>query len=269
MPRNRMPEYEYEGEFENEFEGEFENEYEGEFENEYENEYEGEFENEYEGEGEFEYEGEGEYENEGEAFSLAGLLRKVAPVALRTLSSALGLAESEYEGEFENEYESEYEAEFESEGFLGNLASLASYSNREAEAEAYAGALAATSLPLQSPAIRKLSPHLIKGSAALTRTLRKSPKSSGLVKLLPTILKRVSKKLLHLSAQGKRLTPTIAGHIMMKETQKILGSPHHAAQALGVSSYPDSSNDTTPRRRRGSTSASTTAPYSRREPAYR
>jgi hypothetical protein len=246
MRNGRSMQYELENEFENEYEGEyegeFENEYEGEFENEYEGEYEGEFENEYEGEyeGEFENEYEGEYEGEfeneyeSEAF-LAGLFRKLAPMLRRIAPIAANAVGSAIAGQSESEGEYEYEAQPRS--LAEAFAAMASQAESEAEAEAFAGAAIASTLPLNSASMQLVSPGLVKGAATLTRTLRKSPKTRPLVKMLPVILIRVRKVLAQQVARGRQITPDLAARIMAGETQKVLGS------SMSANAFMDSSMD--------------------------
>lgn len=205
-------------------------ELENEFENEYEGEYEGEFENEYEGE----Y--EGEFENESEAYSAGAvfrravpMLRRIAPIAARAVASAVL---DHYQ---QPQYESEGEFEARPRSLAEGFAAMASQAESEAEAEAYAGAAAASTLPLTSPSMQLVSPGLVKGSASLTRTLRRSPKTRPLVRMLPAILTRVRKVLAQQVARGRQITPDLAARIMANETQKVLGSPMSAKALMGSS----------------------------------
>jgi hypothetical protein len=243
----------------NEFENEYEYEGEGEFENEYEYEGEGEFENEYE------YEGEGEFENEAFIGKIASLarqlaprLKKLAPIGARVVGDAIAGPQFEYEmeDEFENEYEykSEYEYEYETlpqpEALAEAFATMASKVQSEAEAEAYAGAIAARMLPFNSTSMKQVCPRLIKGSAALTKTLRKSPSTRPLVKTLPIILAKVGKILKQKNAQGKKMTLALAARVMAKVTAKVLGNPMTAASALMGSSRGDRKTALPARRQR-------------------
>jgi hypothetical protein len=257
-------------------------EFESEFATEFESAYEGEYESEYEGEeflgsalkgvgsslGLFEGEGEYEDEYESEAFfkkirglakRLTPMLKKVAPIAVRAVGTAIGgpgvgntlgniagqLAregelEYEFEDEFESEYdyqsefegESEYEAMPQPEALAEALAMMASQVQSEAEAEAYTGAFTARIIPIKSASMRRIYPRLIRGTAALTHTLRKSPSTRPLVKAVPTIAARAGQKLARQAAQGKPITPTTAARVMAGETKKVLGNPTTAAKTL-------------------------------------
>ena len=147
-----------------------------------------------------------------------------------------GEFENEYEYEYESEYESEYEYEYETlpqpEALAEAFATMASRVQSEAEAEAYVGAIAARTLPFKSASMKQVSPRLIKGSAALTKTLRKSHSTRPLVKTLPIILAKVGKILKQKNAQGKRITPALAARVMAKVTDKILSNPITTARAL-------------------------------------
>ncbi|NMG10275.1 hypothetical protein DP117_26750 [Brasilonema sp. UFV-L1] len=156
--------------------------------------------------------------------------------------------EYEYEGEYEGEYEyeHEYEGEYEyetlpqPEALAEAFAAMASRVQSEAEAEAYIGAATARTIPIISASMGQVSPKLVRGAATLTRTLRKSPSTRSLVRVLPTILTRVGHKLKRMAAQGKRITPAIAARVMANETRKVLGSPVTAAKSLLLSSQDDS-----------------------------
>jgi hypothetical protein len=256
-------------EFEDEFEDEFESEYSNEFEDEYENE---EFlgsiakgvGNMLAGDGESEY--ENEYESEAFLGKLRRLipkitpiLKKIAPYAAGAVGTAIGgpaagaalgaitsklARESEFESELTSEFENEYEwtgemtgeYEYESvpqyEALTEALATAASKVESEAEAEGYAGAFTARIIPIQSPAMRQITPSLIRGSVYLTRTLRKSPTTRPFVKVIPSIVDRTSKTLAKQAAKGQPITPRMAARVMAGHTQKVLSSPVTVAKTL-------------------------------------
>jgi len=254
-------EYEYEGEFEGEEEfGSIlggissllgESEYEDEFESE--EEYEDEFEGEYEGEQFF-----GKI---GRFFKKAApMLGRIAKVAAPLVGTAVGgplggmlgkavggmLPESEfeYEDEFESEYEDEYEGEYEDEDEFGHpmtqheamaemMAAAASQSLTETEAEAMVGASTATIISASDRrALRQILPHLVRGTAILTRILRRRRSSRPAVRAVPHIIKSTVKKLASRAAAGKPITRAIAAKTMAKETRRILSNPRTCAHAV-------------------------------------
>jgi hypothetical protein len=98
--------------------------------------------------------------------------------------------------------------------------------------------------------MKQVSPRLIKGSAALTKTLRKSRSTRPLVKTLPIILAEVSKILKQKYARRKQITPALAARVMAQVTAKVLGNPMTAATALMSSSDDNNSKPALPPRRR-------------------
>jgi hypothetical protein len=245
-----------------EFEYEFDREFEGEFEDEYESdEFLGEV---LKGSGGAlgSLEGEEEYESDpflskirNLARRLAPVLKQVAPKAVQAVGTAIAgpnmgqtlgslagqlATESEFEAEFASEFESEdeFESEFEyeampqPEALAEALAALASQVQSEAEAEAYTGAFTARIIPIRSVSMRRIYPRLVRGTAALTHVLRKSPRTRPLVQTIPTIAARAGQKLSRQAAQGRPITTTTAARVMAGETKKVLGNPITSARTL-------------------------------------
>jgi hypothetical protein len=216
-------------------------------------------ESEYEEEGESEGEWEGEYEGEG--FSFGGMLKGLKNLALKAAplvgtamlgpaGGALGklaasaLSESEIEGEGEGEYEYEYEYEDESEGeaeaeneiathpagefeaLAEMMADAASRASGEGEAEAMAGAAVVTVLsPRDRRALAALLPDLLRGTAALTRILRRHPRTRPLVRTVPGIMRRSVRSLKRRAAAGRPITRGAAARTTAREVRRVLGSP--------------------------------------------
>jgi hypothetical protein len=263
MDSLRQTEYEWEleGEGEGEFEGELELEGEGEWE------LEGEGEWELEGEGEFELEGE----FEGEEFfrriarGVGGFIRRAAPILRqvarvaapmvgtavggplggmigRAASSLLREGELEFEGEFEDELEFEGEGEFEgeAEGPLTRrdataemMAAVAAQAQTEAEAEAMAGAATVASLsPRDRAALERVLPHLVRGTAVLTRLLRRRQATRPAVRAVPTIVRRTTRTLAQRAAAGQPVTRQTAARVMATQTRRVLGQPRTCAAAI-------------------------------------
>lgn len=265
-----LGEQEGEGEFESEFEGEFEGESEGETEGEGwlgaigniagslfgESELEGEF------EGEFEGELETELFSFGNFFKKAlPILKKVAKVAAPIVGTAIAgpaggmlgkavgglLGEGEFESEFE--FEGEGEGEFESESEMAHeiasheltsheaeaemMAASASQERNEGEAEAMAGAAALTVIsPPDRRALRRILPHLVRGTAILTRILRRRRITRPMVRAVPTIMRRTVKDLKRQARKGVPITRRRAARAAAKQVRHVLSSPKACKTAV-------------------------------------
>lgn len=222
-----------------------------------------------EGEWEGEFELEGEYEGEeflGRAFrGISGFVRRAAPVlrsvarvAAPIVGTAVGgplgatigglaaraLGEEEFEGEFEGELEGEFEAdgEFEDEAAAPRtpqdavaelMADVAARAQSEAEAEAMIGAATVTTLSsADRAALRRMLPHLVRGTAILTRVLRQRGVTRPAVRVVPTIVRRTVRSLKQQSAGGRPVTQRVAARAMATQTRRVLGSPRRCAHAL-------------------------------------
>jgi hypothetical protein len=262
-------ESEFEEEFESEYEGEEEGEgfdfgsigsALGGLLGEGETTAESEFEDEFESEGEF----------EGEDFSFGGLFKKIAPVlksvakvAAPIVGSAIlgpmggqlgnlaasalgeGEFEDELEGEGELEAEDEYEGEAEAEQEISNhplteneaiaemMAEAATHAASEGEAEAMAGAAVITILsPRDRRALRRLLPSLIRGSAVLTRILRKRRSTRHAVRAVPTIIRRTIRTVKRQAAKGRPLTRRSVARAAAREVRRVLGRPKLARASI-------------------------------------
>jgi hypothetical protein len=253
------------GESEDELEAEYEFEDEGELEGEDEAEGEG-----WLGAlgniagsllGESEFEAEDEYEDETEQFSFGSffkkalpILKKVAKVAAPIVGTAIGgpiggklgsmaagALESEYEMEDEYEDESESEVASEiashplthSEAVAEMMAEAACNEAQEGEAEAMVGAAVATVIsPKDRRALRRILPHLTRGTAILTRILRRRRSTRVGVRAVPTIMRRTVKSLKRQAAKGARITRKRAAQTAAKQIRKVLGNPKACATAI-------------------------------------
>jgi hypothetical protein len=224
-------------------------------------EYEGE--SEYEYEGEFEGEFEGEYESEEFFRRLVRralpVLRNVARVAAPVVGTAVGgplggilgravagalgeeelEGEFEYEGEYEMEGEFEEEAEYEEEAMTGTqaiahrMADVAARAQTEAEAEAMIGASTATIIsPRDRAALRRILPHMVRGTAILTRILRRRRATRPFVRVVPTITQRTARTLVRRAAAGQPVTRRTAARVMATQTRRVLSNPHTCTRAL-------------------------------------
>jgi hypothetical protein len=266
-----VQESELESEFEQEFEGEGEG-FLGDVVGGLLGEGEMTTESEFEGEGEFEGEFEGELEGEqffGNVFKkIAPFLKKVAKVAAPMVGTAIlgpaggalgklaasALGESEFEGEleFENlesEFELEGEGEFEGEGEAENeiathpptehealaemMAEAAARVGGDGEAEAMTGAAVVTVLsPRDRRALSHLLPDLLRGTAVLTRILRRHRRTRPLVRTVPGIMRRSVRHLKRRAAAGRPITRRAAAQTTAREVRRVLGSPRLVRASL-------------------------------------
>jgi hypothetical protein len=213
--------------------------------------------------GEQELEDEFETEDETEQFfgSIGKFLKKAAPMLKKVakvaaplvggailgpagakLGSALGGAlEGELEDEFEDEQENEQEMVHEiaahelthNEAVAEMLAESASQERHEGEAEAMAGAATVTVIsPRDRRALRRILPHLVRGSAILTRILRRRRATRPMVRAVPTIVRRTVKDLKRQAAKGKRITRKTAARTAAKHVKRVLSSPKACTAAI-------------------------------------
>jgi hypothetical protein len=165
-----------------------------------------------------------------------------------TLGAGLGryltdlLPQSEFEGEFEWEAEGELEYEEElnpirrvyPDALMEHLGHAAAEAESEAEAEAFLGALiplAARVFPRVAPALMRAAPNLIRGVTRAARTLRRSPTTRPLVRVLPTVVRRTAASLNRQAAQGRPATPQAAVRTLARQTGQVLSSPQQCVRA--------------------------------------
>jgi len=150
--------------------------------------------------------------------------------------------EGEGEFEFELEFESESEAEFESvmsgplteQQALGELmAAAASKAVSDMEAESQIGAATVIALsPRDRRALRAVLASLNRGSAVLTKMLRRHRITAPYVRTVPTIVSRTAVALKKQAAAGHPVTRQTAGRAMAAQTRRVLGSPALCAKAV-------------------------------------
>jgi hypothetical protein len=157
---------------------------------------------------------------------VAGLLRE-------------GELEYEFEGEYEleGEYEEEYEEEAapatQTEAMAELMAAVASQARTEAEAEAMAGAATVASISAADrAALRRILPHLVRGSAILTRLLRRRPATRIAVRTVPRIVRGTAQTLGRRAAAGQPVTRRAAARVMAGQTRRVLGSPRACTRAI-------------------------------------
>jgi hypothetical protein len=216
------------------------------------------------GEGEDELEAEDEFEDETEQFSFGSffkkalpILKNVAKVAAPIVGTAIGgpiggklgsmaagaLGEGELEDEAEDEFEDEAESEVaheiasheltHNEAVAEMMAEAASHEVHEGEAEAMAGAAVVTVIsPKDRRALRSILPHLTRGTAILTRILRRRRSTRVGVRAVPTIMRRTVKSLKRQAAKGLKITRRRAGRTAASQVRRVLGNPKACATAI-------------------------------------
>jgi hypothetical protein len=220
-----------------------------------------------EGEYEWEYELEGEFEGEAEEFMrfvrrALPVLRRVASVAAPIVGTAVGgpagaaigrlVGQALREGEFEEEFEveGEFEEEFEVEGEFemeeeavapptasqavgARMAQVASRAQTELEAEAMiGGATVVTLSAADRAALRRILPQLVRGTAILTRILRRRRVTRPAVTAVPTIVNRTAQTLVQRASAGQPVTRQLAGRVMAQQTRRVLSNPRTCARAM-------------------------------------
>jgi hypothetical protein len=75
-------------------------------------------------------------------------------------------------------------------------------------------------------------PQLVRGSAALTRVLRRRPVTRPAVRTVPTIVRRTTQVLARRAAAGQPVTRRTAARVMAAQTRRVIGTPRTAARAI-------------------------------------
>src|SRR5262252_10636334 len=113
------------------------------------------------------------------------------------------------------------------------MAAVASRAHTEAEAEAMIRAATVTTLsPADRRALRRILPHLVRGTAVLTRILRRRRITRPAVRTVPTIVRRTARTLAQRAAAGQPVTRRTAARVMATQTQRVLSGPRACAAAL-------------------------------------
>jgi len=133
------------------------------------------------------------------------------------------------------------------------LAEAAAYTANESEAEAMAGAAFATIIsPSDRRALRRILRHMVRGTAVLTRILRRHRRTRPAVRAvplaacrfrsltarrmiagtLPGIARRTVEHIARQVATGRRITPHTAVRTLAHQAKRVLGTPRHRVHAL-------------------------------------
>jgi hypothetical protein len=103
----------------------------------------------------------------------------------------------------------------------------------EGEAEAMAGAAAVSVIsPKDRRALRRILPHMIRGTAILTRILRRRRATRPMVRVVPTIVRRTIRDLKKQAARGIPITRKRAAVTAAKQVRRVLSSPKACATAI-------------------------------------
>jgi hypothetical protein len=114
------------------------------------------------------------------------------------------------------------------------MADLAARASSQAESEAMVGAAVATIIsPRDRARLRVILPHLVRGTAILTRILRSRRATRPFVRTASQIASRTVKILRKRAARGKPITRKTAARVMQRQVRKVLGNPRLCAKALG------------------------------------
>ena len=75
-------------------------------------------------------------------------------------------------------------------------------------------------------------PHLVSGTAILTRVLRRRRATRVEVRAVPTIMRRTVKTLKRQAAAGRPITRRTAAHAAASQVRQVLGNPTVCAAAI-------------------------------------
>ena len=190
--------------------------------------------------------------------ALRGIARIAAPTVLRAVGGPLGgvlanvagqvLREGEFEDELSHEYEFEDELEGEAtheyetamaqqmsqtEALAELMASVAAGAQTEAEAEAMIGAATVTVLSARERReLRRVLAHLVRGSAILTRLLRRRRITRPAVRAVPLIVHQTARTLSRRAASGQPITRRAAARTMAAHTRRVLSNPRVCTRAI-------------------------------------
>lgn len=177
---------------------------------------------------------------------LKGLARRFAPIVGGAIGGPLGaklagaatrlLREQEL-GEFEmgefelGEHEMMPQSMHEANGEL--MAAVASRTSSEIEAEAMIGAAASTMVsPRDTRALRRALPHMVRGTAVLTRLLRQRSVTRPVVRAIPTIVRRTRAILKRCAAKGRPINRKLIGRVMSSQVRQVLSNPRTTTRAI-------------------------------------
>jgi hypothetical protein len=86
--------------------------------------------------------------------------------------------------------------------------------------------------PADRRALRRILPHLVRGTAILTRILRRRRATRPAVRAVPSIMRRTVKDLKRQAARGIPITRKRAARAAAKQVRRVLSSPRACAAAI-------------------------------------
>jgi len=86
--------------------------------------------------------------------------------------------------------------------------------------------------PKDRRALRRILPYMVRGTAILTRILRRRRLTKPFVRTVPTIMRRTVKDLKRRAAAGKPVTRKTAARAVARQVRKVLGSPKACKAAM-------------------------------------
>jgi hypothetical protein len=117
---------------------------------------------------------------------------------------------------------------------MAHLGHAAAEAEREAEAEAFVGALvplAAQLIPRAAPALMRVAPQLIRGTVRIGRTLWRNPQTRRLVRALPTVVTRTTRSVARRTARDRDVTPHWAVRTLARHADRVLRDPRERRRA--------------------------------------
>lgn len=115
------------------------------------------------------------------------------------------------------------------------LAAEAAHTHSESEAEALLGAALPITIRIMGGGrnIRRVTPTLARANARLVRALRQSgPRNRQLLRLVPTIQRRVVVSLRAAQRQGRPITPELAAQVVAAQAARVLSAPRLCGRGL-------------------------------------
>jgi hypothetical protein len=145
-------------------------------------------------------------------------------------------SQQQYESEFEDELEISPIRRIYPDAMLEHLGHAAAETHSEAEAEALTGAmipLAAAGIPRRAaPALMRATPGLVSGLSGVVHSLRQSPATRPLVRVVPAIVRSTATNIARQTSRGVPVTPQAALRTLARQIFQMLGSPQQSARAF-------------------------------------
>jgi hypothetical protein len=120
---------------------------------------------------------------------------------------------------------------------MEHFAHRAVLAESDAEADAFIFPLIPLAAKLLAPKILPLlsraAPRLARGAINIMRTLRRNPATRGLVRAIPSIVRRTVRRLGRMASRvGRPIRPGAAAQVLAQQTRRVIGSPQVAASTI-------------------------------------